>query len=57
MPVKKHIDQNGYFYRYGKQGHRYYFYDENTRRIAHKKATIQGVAIQYSQIKNRKKIK
>lgn len=57
MPIFKSIDQNGYFYKYGRKGHKYYFYDETTRRIAHKKAIIQGVAIQYSQIKNRKKIK
>ena len=57
MPIFKKIDQDGYFYQYGRKGHNYYFYDENTRKIARKKAIIQGVAIQYSQIKNRKKIK
>jgi hypothetical protein len=57
MPIFKKIDQDGYFYQYGRKGHHYYFYDENTRKIARKKAIIQGVAIQYSQIKNRKKIK
>jgi hypothetical protein len=57
MPIIKDIDQNGYFYKYGKTGHKYYFYDEKTRRLAKKKAIIQGVAIRYSQLKYGKKIK
>lgn len=51
MPLINQIDRVGPFYKYGLTGKKYYynFKDQNTRKIAKKKAIIQGYAIRKSQ--------
>lgn len=46
MPLEHRHDINGYFYRFGDHGHKYYYYDARTHKIAKQKALRQGRAIE-----------
>ena len=50
MPIKRGTDTKGSFYKYGDSGKKYYYESGNkqSRDLAHKKASKQGVAIEIS---------
>jgi hypothetical protein len=51
MPVEKGKDTNGYFYRWGKHGKKYYFKKDSksSKTLAYNKASLQGRAIKAHQ--------
>lgn len=58
MPVLSGRDEKGYYYKYGENGKKYYYRsgDKKSMDNAKKNAIIQGTAIKFSQIRNKKPI-
>ncbi len=47
MPIINSVDSIGPYYKFGKTGHKYYYYTINGRKVALAKAKLQARAIEW----------